>query len=122
MKTQRVLNIVLYPVLFLYCFTLQYNIPSVSFYAKENKDSEKHFIELSIQNVAIVDTKSNNRAFHPDNKLNKIENVPNSGLFTFKDNLFYLQNSITNNFFWDIVNNNIIFRDFKICFPFHFFF
>jgi len=122
MKYSKSLNIILYFVLLLYCCTLQYNIPCSEPFSKKNDSGEKYFIELHVRNIALVDNKTNLRTFHSENNFNKLSHLFCQGIQLLKIKLFNLQYSKIDSFFDLIKNKDLVFKDFRICFPFHFFY
>ena len=119
MNKRNISNIIFSVILLLYCSVLQYNVIPHDSYTLKDDAGRKYFIEFQNTGFSFADYKMKLRVPAIDNA-GKVLNLFTGGSvpeFTF---LNLLESRILN--FISLLNNNYIFNDYRICFPFHYFF
>jgi hypothetical protein len=114
-------NIVVCIFVLFYCWTLQYNIfPDKNFSDKSDYYGEMYFVELqNTTNVPVLDYKLKLNNLVP--VINRTLNVIFDGTIALKYSLSNILESKIYNFLID-KDKNYVFKDFRICFPFHYFY
>lgn len=114
-------NIIIIIIALLYCTTLQYNKAYNEFFKAKDLSGKQYFVELQNKtNIPLFDYKLKLNNIFWGNLITKTLNFTNYNI-ALKNILFDLIISRINNF-KDIIINNYVFKDSKICFPFHYFY
>ncbi|MDR2010661.1 MAG: hypothetical protein LBQ22_09285 [Bacteroidales bacterium] len=123
MKRFRTSNIISFLFVLFYCWTLQYNVSfDETFSGKEQHNGKKYFVELqNTTNAPIFNYKLKLNNITSIKIIDKILNVIFDGAIALRNNLSNILEAKIFNFLADS-GKSYVFKDFRICFPFHFFY